>query len=123
MTDRSDDLPSEIQQRVLSFIQEREDGTFDVPDKRGLIEFIVENADAHPVRRELPQIQARTVVLFFGCFTRAAKHRRAKHAAQACAQSRSSSRITVGPWKMRRCVTFSPSFVAVLMILTPARPR
>lgn len=62
MSDRFDDLPAEIQERVWSFIVEREDGTFDVPDRRGLIAFIVENADAYPSLLNLVKVNEERVI-------------------------------------------------------------
>jgi len=43
-----EDLPPDVQQRFLSFVRQREDGTIEFPDPRGLVNFIMDNADAYP---------------------------------------------------------------------------
>ena len=48
MSDQFEALPEEIQQGVLSLVQLKEDGTWECPDRRALIEFIVENAEPYP---------------------------------------------------------------------------
>ena len=62
MSERFEDLPQEIRDRVWSFIGEREDGAFPEDDMRGLIAFIVENADAYPALLNLVQVNEDKVV-------------------------------------------------------------
>lgn len=62
MSDRFEDLPPEIQERVLSFIGDREDGTLDDEAMRGLIAFIVENADAYPSLLNLVKLNEERVI-------------------------------------------------------------
>jgi hypothetical protein len=62
MSDRFDDLPAEIQERVRSFMVEHEDGTYDVPDRMALVGFIVENADAYPALWNLVKVNEERVI-------------------------------------------------------------
>ncbi len=62
MSDRFEDLPPEIHQRVSTFIIAREDGTFDVEDRMGFIGFIVENADAYPALLNLVKVNEERVI-------------------------------------------------------------
>ncbi len=62
MSERFEDLPIEIQQRVLSFIGDREDGRLDDDAMKGLIAFIVENADAYPALLNLVKVNEERVI-------------------------------------------------------------
>jgi len=62
MSNRFEDLPIEIQDRVWSFVREHEDGTREVRDMRGLIAFIVENAEQYPSLLNLVKIDEDRVI-------------------------------------------------------------
>ena len=56
MTNQERDLPEEIIQRVLSFCSVDADGSMAVEDMRGLVAFILENADTYPALRNLVSV-------------------------------------------------------------------
>jgi hypothetical protein len=62
MSDRVEGLPPEIQERLASFIGDRVDGTPPEDDMRGLITFIVENADAHPALLNLVKVDEKRMM-------------------------------------------------------------
>src|SRR5437899_426234 len=55
MSDRLDDLPPEVHERIMSFFREV-DGSLEVSDKLGLIAFIADNLDTYPALGQLVQL-------------------------------------------------------------------
>jgi len=60
MSDRFEDLPPEIQERISSFIISREDGTVEIPDRRA--DFIMDNPDAYPALLDLVKVNEEKVI-------------------------------------------------------------
>ena len=56
MSDRFEDLPTEIQQRVFSFLRIDPDGNVEVVDAAGLVNFVVDNVQRYPALGELVKV-------------------------------------------------------------------
>jgi hypothetical protein len=52
MSNDLEGLPEDIQRRFLMLIHFHDDGTWECPDRRAFVDFILDNADAHPALLE-----------------------------------------------------------------------
>ena len=64
MSERADDLPIEIRSRVLSFCRDV-DGTLEVADMMGLVNFILDNSQAYPALLNLVKLNEAELIRHF----------------------------------------------------------
>ena len=64
MDEDKDELPSEIGAKLMTFLRES-NGEFEVADMEGLVKFVVEHGERHPVLRDLFRINYDAVVEHF----------------------------------------------------------
>jgi hypothetical protein len=53
MKERIEDLPIEIRNRLASFIRVRDDGSSEIIDPRGFVDFVKDNAETYPALLDL----------------------------------------------------------------------
>lgn len=64
MNEHQDDLPPDLRAKLMTFFRET-NGEFEVADVRGLLNFVVENGQRHPVLLGLVNIDKGAVVEHF----------------------------------------------------------
>jgi hypothetical protein len=55
MSNRFEDLPTYIKDRIMSFLREV-DGTYEAIDERGFVDFVYENSATYPALMDLIQV-------------------------------------------------------------------
>ena len=62
MSDKIEDLPPEIAAKMMTFLREKDGGGYDLVDKLGLLNFVVEHGEQYPALFSLFKVDREAVI-------------------------------------------------------------